>query len=118
MEEPGLCKEASAFKKYVFIKGSRELAGGREQPSTKGKVCDKHWGLVQFSVKKQTPAERNTFTKSGVRHPSEKQTTPPLSPHSCVLIAIDMMNECKLGVSQALVTRCVTLISILTAKRG
>lgn len=42
MEEPGLCRGASASKKYVFIKGSSELAGGREQPSTKGKVCDKH----------------------------------------------------------------------------
>lgn len=41
-EHSGLCREAAAIKKYVFIKESRELAGGREQPSTKGKVCDKH----------------------------------------------------------------------------
>lgn len=47
---------ASAIKNYVFIKGSGELAGGREQPSTKGKVCDQHWGLVQFPVKNQTTA--------------------------------------------------------------
>lgn len=48
----------------------------------------------------------------------QKQTTPPLSPHSSVLIATDMLNECKLGVSQALITHCVTQISILTAKSG
>lgn len=41
-EHSGLCREAAAIKKYIFIKESRELAGGREQPSTKGKVCDKH----------------------------------------------------------------------------
>lgn len=126
MEEPGLCRGASASKKYVFIKGSSELAGGREQPSTKGKVCDIHWGLVQFPVKNQTTArglekklaERTTFTKSGVRRPSRNKPLLPFSPHSSVLIATDMLNERKLGVSQALITHCVTQISILTAKSG
>lgn len=83
MEEPGLCRGAAAIKKNVFIRESSELAGGREQSSTKGKVFDKLQGLFQFSVKNQTIAERNMFTKSGVRRPSRNKPLLPF-PHTPV----------------------------------
>lgn len=69
-------------------------------------------------MKYQTIAKRNTFTKSGVRCPSRNKPLLPFSPHSSVLRAPDMLNEGKLGVSQALITHCETQISILTAKSG
>lgn len=47
---PGFTEKASAIKKYVFIKGSSELAGETEQPSTKVKVCDNRFNTeILFS---------------------------------------------------------------------
>lgn len=81
-EEPGLCRETSAIKKYVFIKGSSELAGGREQPSTKGKVCDKHRGLV-FSEKLNWKKEICPPHQEWVRRPSRNKPLLPF-PHTPV----------------------------------
>lgn len=37
MDEPSVCRKTSAIKKYVFIKGSSEPAGGTEQSSVEVK---------------------------------------------------------------------------------
>lgn len=122
MEEPGLCTEASlrnmrreAIKKYEFIKGSSELAGGRESsPAPRGRFVTNTGVLFSFQWKtKQLLKE--------IRSPNQEWGIPPETNHSSpfpTLQCADSNRYAEWMQAGNESSHCVTQISLLTAKPG